>query len=62
MEDIITTMNAPSLEKLHHLENIQAKQKKKLVQQAQDERFIFSGEGDYIVENKAKINKELKRK
>lgn len=36
--------------------------KKKLVQQAQDERFIFSGEGDYIVENKAKINKELKRK
>lgn len=61
MEDIITNMNAPSLEKLHHLENIQAKQKQ-LLQQAQDEGFIFSGEGDYIVENKAKNKKELKRK
>ena len=59
MEEMMARMTAPIIERLHHLEGAQGK-KKKVVQESQDEDFIF--DDDIIEEKEAEINKEPKKK
>ena len=59
MEEMMAKMTAPFIERLHNLEGAQGK-KKKVVQESQDEDFIF--DDDCFDQKKAEINKEPKKK
>ena len=59
MEEMMTRIIAPIIERLHLLEGAQWK-KKKVVQEPQDEDSIF--DDDCFEEKKAEINKEPKKK
>nr|POE51292.1 hypothetical protein CFP56_66326 [Quercus suber] len=59
MEEMMTRMTAPIIERLHHLKGTRGK-KKKVVQEPQDKDSIF--DDDCLEEKEAEINKKPKKK